>query len=115
MIARRSSKFIAPLLALAIGGVSSTAFAADEVGTAGLASKLELSSTSADQYLQYHGSVMIGTDSYRWGGTSCGSRTLSPENVQLLAYAVRGAKKITPRYQLGQASARCLVGFAIDF
>jgi hypothetical protein len=91
---------------------------ADEDATQGIAWDLEVLTTSADTYLQYHGRliVMVSTtpEEYRWGGTSCGSRTMSEDNLRLLTEAVREGLLITPRYQVGQGSAKCLVGFSTE-
>jgi hypothetical protein len=92
------------------------AFAADEgVGATGLISQLEVNTLSADQYLQYHGRVVIkantGSSEYRWGGTSCGSYTLTDNQVALLQGALDGGLKVLPRYRMGQGDLMCLVGF----
>lgn len=112
MAVRRSSTLVA--LTLVLVGAPSLAFAADELGKAGVATKLELSTTSADQYLKYHGRVTIGGTEYRWGGSSCGSRTLAQTHVDLLVLAVRERLEVTPRYQVGPAKARCLVGLTFE-
>jgi hypothetical protein len=104
------------LLAVCLASAPTTAFA-DEAGKAGIATDLETLTPSADTYLQYHGRLvlLVGTtpEEYRWGGTSCGSRTMSADNVRLLATAVQKGQSITPRYQIGQGSVRCLVGFSV--
>jgi hypothetical protein len=119
MLARSFVVALAPLFALSIAAAPSTAFAADEVGKPGIASKVEILTPSADGYLQFHGRLIISvtsslTEEYRWGGTSCGSKTLSAENVHELGAAVREGLQVSPRYQSGQGSTRCLVGFAIQ-
>ena len=109
---------LASFLALTVA-LPATAYAADKTGNEGRLKSVEVNSPSADTYLQYHGRLFVtakkSTTEYRWGGTSCGSRTLSPEMVDLLVDTVRNHDnlKIAPRYQDGQGSSKCLVGFTI--
>lgn len=114
MLHRFAIHTLASLLAVCLVSAPSTAFA-DEVGTSGVAASIEVLTPSADTYLQYNGRVVlvVGTtqEEYRWGGTSCGSRTMSAANVQALVTAVRKGAVITPRFQIGQGTTRCLVGF----
>lgn len=90
----------------------------DDAGQTGAVAAVDLNDDSADLYLQYHGRVFVkkpdGTlDEYRWGGTSCGSRTLSDEQVAVLQRALLNPKmRIGPRSQPGQGSVKCLVGFS---
>lgn len=90
---------------------------ADESAAQGIAWDLQVVTPSADTYLQYHGRllVMVGAtaEEYRWGGTSCGSRTMSEDNVRMLAEAVSKGLLLTPRFQTGQGAAKCLVGFSV--
>jgi hypothetical protein len=114
----RIATFI-PALALASAlAVPVIAHAADQSGTEGQPHRVEINAPSADAYLQYHGRLFVisgtTTAEYRWGGTSCGSRTLTPEMVQLLLDSVRqSGAVITPTFQDGQGSSKCLVGFSI--
>lgn len=106
-----------PALALALT-IPFTAYAADEKGSEGRAKTIEVNAPSSDSYLQFHGRVFVTsgktTTEYRWGGTSCGSRTMSPEMVELLVGAVRAEDvRIVPSFQDGQGSTKCLVGFSI--
>lgn len=114
MIARRIFPIIASTLVLALASSAS----ADEPGKQGVATDIEIVSPSADTYLQYHGKLIVtltgGFDEYRWGGASCGSRTMSAENVAALVRAVDQALLITPSWQMGQGSAKCLVGFTLE-
>jgi hypothetical protein len=49
---------------------------------------------------------------YRWGGTSCGSRTLPDSHVAMLQRALeRQGTIVQPRFQIGQGDLKCLVGF----
>jgi hypothetical protein len=108
---------IASLFAVCLLVAPATA-SADENGAPGIAWDLEVLTTSADTYLQYHGRLvlMVGTtpEEFRWGGTSCGSRTMSDDNVRLLTEAVREGLQVTPRFQVGQGDAKCLVGFSTE-
>lgn len=95
-----------------------TAYAADLTGGEGRVRSVETVTPSADTYLQYHGRVFVvtatGMDEYRWGGTACGSRTMTDESIALLVQAAQSTVlRITPTYQDGQGSAKCLVGFAL--
>lgn len=115
-LAAFASLFLIPLLGMA---VPSTALAADETGTAGSVSVVEINTPSADAYLQYHGRLTLQNGKakfteYRWGGTSCGTRILSTEMVEVLVEASRNnAIVVTPRFQVGQGDAKCLVGFSV--
>jgi hypothetical protein len=114
MLHRLAIHTLASLLAVCLVSAPSTALA-DELGPTGIPTDVEVLTPSADTYLQYHGRVvlLVGTtaEEYRWGGTSCGSRTMSADNVRQLVAAVRNGSPVTPRYQLGQGTTRCLVGF----
>jgi hypothetical protein len=118
-VARRITALVLPALALALALASpGLALAADQTGTEGRAKSLQVNAPSSDAHLQYHGRVFVqagkNTTEYRWGGTSCGSRTLTPELVSLLADTVRqGDSTIVPIFQNGQGSTKCLVGFTI--
>lgn len=100
--------------------VSSLALA-DSNGAGGTVTGLDVNTQSADTYLQYHGRAFIrtvvgknaSTAEYRWGGTSCGTRTLDGAQVALLQRALETASPIVPRYQPGQGDINCLVGFQI--
>ena len=95
---------------------------ADETGTAGTVDKIEINTPSADAYLQYHGRVILqwgkngnNKAEYRWGGTSCGTRVITPDLIEVLVDAARrGNVYITPRFQPGQGDAKCLVGFGLE-
>lgn len=118
MLRRFTFNVFVSLFALGLATAPTPALAADETGATGTARDLEILTPSAEAYLQYHGRLvlLVGTtpEEYRWGGTSCGSRTLSDANVRLLNAAVRENASITPRFQIGQGDVRCLVGFLVD-
>jgi hypothetical protein len=109
---RRTLTVIACLVA-----VPTAALAADLVGDPGLVRELEVNTTSSDTYLNRHGRVVIANKGssaeYRWGGVSCGSRTLTDAQVAVLQRALDGAMKVQPLYQPGLGSASCLVGMTI--
>lgn len=70
------------LSAAVISGLLATSVQADEDTEAFPLVFLEINTTSADTYLQYHGKALTKISSgvyeeYRWGGTSCGSRVLT--------------------------------------
>jgi hypothetical protein len=117
MRTRRPLAAVASLFLLAVA-VPATAFA-DESGTAGSVSSVEVNTPSADTYLEYHGRVVVLTGKttkteYRWGGTSCGSRVVPADMVQVLVEASRNTTVVsTPTFQVGQGSAKCLVGFTV--
>jgi hypothetical protein len=116
---RPSLAALASFFLLAVATPAS-ALAADQTGSAGSAEKLEINSPSADAYLQFHGRLFVQTGKsmteYRWGGTSCGSKTLPSDLVNLLVQAVRdnSSVHVVPRYQSGQNSTKCLVGFTVQ-
>jgi hypothetical protein len=95
---------------------------ADDTGTAGYVDKVDINTPSADAYLQFHGRVIVASGKggankveYRWGGTSCGTRTMPEELVQILVQSSRDSNiVVTPRFQLGQGDAKCLVGFSMQ-
>lgn len=93
-----------------------TAFAADKSGRVGNVRTVEVNTRSADTYVQYHGRITVGKDEYRWGGSSCGTRVINDDQVALLLEALRASQKlrVRPRYQDGQGSTRCLVGFTVE-
>lgn len=119
MRSRRFAALTIPALALALA-FPATAHAGDKTGSAGKAKTIEVNSPSADKYLQFHGRVFVksgkSTTEYRWGGTACGSRTMTPEMVQLLVDTVRSDAdiRLVPTYQKGQGSSKCLVGFRLQ-
>lgn len=92
---------------------------ADDVGAVGTVAGLQVNTTSADTYLQYHGRVLVKVsgdqlDEYRWGGTSCGTRVLTEPQVAALQQALGNKRvRIQPLSQDGQGDIICLVGFTI--
>jgi hypothetical protein len=119
MRTRRPLAALASLFLVASLAVPAIAFA-DETGSAGSVKKIEVNTPSADTYLSYHGRVFVLTGKttqteYRWGGTSCGTRTVGAEMVQILVEASRNTDLVvTPVFQLGQADIKCLVGFTVN-
>lgn len=116
----RRFAFTLPALALALALPATVLAGSDKDGTQGRAKTIEVNAPSSDKYLQFHGRIFITsgktTTEYRWGGTSCGSRTMTPEMVALLVDVVRDREEIivTPTYQDGQgANTKCLVGFSL--
>ena len=115
----RTRRPLASLFLLGLLAMPATALA-DETGSAGSVSKVEVNTPSADTYLQYHGRVIILTGKstkteYRWGGTSCGTKTVPAEMVQTLVEASRNTDLVvTPLFQLGQGDLKCLVGFTVN-
>lgn len=109
---------IVALAALVILALPTTAAAADSTGQKGSIETLEINHTTSDTYLQYHGRIVVKTGKtttteYRWGGSSCSNKALPAELVQMLweAFRARKSTQITPRFQAGQGSNKCLVGF----
>ena len=91
---------------------------ADDSQPVGSVVGLDVNTDSADFYLQYHGRLFVNTDGnlaeYRWGGTSCGTRTLTEDQLALLQRALHHKKMtIAPRTQDGQGNSVCLVGFQL--
>jgi hypothetical protein len=117
MFRRIATNTFASMLAMCLL-VAPAIASADEDAAQGVAWDLEVLTTSADTYLTYHGRLVVMVAAtpveYRWGGASCGSRTMSVDNVRLLTEAVREGLLITPRFQIGQGDAKCLVGFKTE-
>lgn len=117
----RTRRSLAPFVSLFLIAVAvpAIALATDETGTAGSVDTVEINTPSADTYLQYHGRVVVKSGKankteYRWGGTSCGSRTVDADLVQVLVQASRNDNiVVTPRFQIGQGDMKCLVGFSV--
>jgi hypothetical protein len=92
---------------------------ADDVGAIGTPVALQVHTDDADGYLQFHGRLFVkntgGTlDEYRWGGTSCGSRTLTEAQVASLHRGIDNKRmQIQPIHQPGQGQTLCLVGFEL--
>ena len=92
---------------------------ADDIKPAGSLAGLDVNTGLADTYLQYHGRLFVknadgNLDEYRWGGTSCGTRVLTEDQLALLQRALNTKKTtIEPRTQDGQGDAKCLVGFKL--
>ena len=106
--------FLILLSALFLG----TGARADDTGTRGTIAGLDLNTTSADLFLQYHGRLFVdtgsGVDEYRWGGTSCGTRLITDAQFAALQGAQNNKKMtIEPRSQDGQGITKCLVGFSL--
>jgi hypothetical protein len=97
-------------LAAAVAAIPATAHAADQIGAAGYIDTMEVNTASADAYLQFHGRLFVAvnkqsTTEYRWGGTSCGTKTLTEHQVMVLTHALDNGLKIVPRWQNGQGRA----------
>lgn len=102
---------------LAALAVSSLAMA-DEEGNKGTMTSLQINHSTSETYLAYHGRMTVSegkgvSAEYRWGGASCGSRTLPDNLVAMLQRALETGAPIEPRYQLGQGGSKCLVGFTV--
>ena len=92
---------------------------ADTAGAIGPVAGLQVNTTSADTYLQFHGRVFVknpngALDEYRWGGASCGSKTLTEAQVGALRSALEDKRiVIEPLHLPGQGMIICLVGFTV--
>ena len=90
---------------------------ADALGAVGKVRVLEVNTTSAETYLQYHGRIVVADlkaqTEYRWGGTSCGTRTLDAGDVATLQSVLATGLRVQPRYQNGQGDVKCMVGFLV--
>lgn len=111
----RSLVALATLVTLSM---PATVFAADSTGQKGSIETVEINHSTSDTFLQYHGRIVVKngktSTEYRWGGTSCSNKTLSAEMITLLwdAFRTRKNTNVTPRFQSGQGSNKCLVGFS---
>ena len=108
------SRLLAAALALTL---AVPALANDSLGSAGTVDFVDVNAPTGTTYLQYHGRVFVtspaGAAEYRWGGSSCSNKSLSDANVALLVRALESGLLVTPRFQAGQGSNRCLVGFTL--
>jgi hypothetical protein len=117
---RHLSLLLATLFAAALGSPSIAA--ADTEDPGGYIAHLDVNQPSADTYLIYHGRMIItsggknnvASAEYRWGGTSCGSRTLTENQVAILQRALESNTRVLPRFQDGQGTTKCLVGFRLS-
>lgn len=113
---RRTIGLLTVCFTLLLGAAAASA---DDTNLSGSIVGLALNTDDADTYLQYHGRMFVknsdgALDEYRWGGLTCGSRTLSEAQFASLQ-AVQNNKKMTiaPLSQLGQGGFKCLVGFTL--
>lgn len=94
---------------------------ADSTGSAGVVDTLAVYESGSDDYAMANGVLTVkegnGTKrEYKWGGSLCPGRELSPESIALLFQALQDRKniKITPSYKPGNANTRCLTGFTLE-
>lgn len=97
---------------------------ADSTGNIGTVSKFTVYESSSDNYGMSKGSLFVKERKekgkqeereYKWGGSLCPGRELSPETIGLLFEVLRDRKtKITPTYKTGVANTRCLTGFTFE-
>jgi hypothetical protein len=111
------SKFARVLAVVGVTlGVPAVALAEDQ-GARGSVTELEINHSTSEAYLAQHGRVVVVTGKvsaeYRWGGVACGSRILPESMVAMLQRALESGTPIIPRWQDGQGSTRCLVGFKL--
>ena len=108
------------LSASVITGLLATSVQADEETEASPLVFLEINTSSADTFLQYHGKALTKISSgvyeeYRWGGASCGSRVLNDQQLTALQGALDNSNvKVAFRYQDGQGLSKCVVGFSLE-
>ena len=108
-----------PIVVIAGCLLSFTHFAhADTAGPNGYISSLQINESSSDLYAQWRGRILVetdyGTDEYRWGGTYCSGRNMSPENLNLLHRTLMTPNvQLLPAYKSGMVGSRCLVSFRI--
>jgi hypothetical protein len=116
---KRNTMFVTIRLLAVCGAlmVGATAARADDIKPVGALAALQIHSTSADDYLQFHGRIFVKNSDgslaeYRWGGTSCGLRLLTADQVAALQRGLDNKRiLIEPRSQTGQGDLLCLVGF----
>lgn len=107
------------LSAAVITGLLAISVQADEETEASPLVFLEINTTSADTYLQYHGKahtkIANGVyEEYRWGGASCGSRVLNDQQLTALQGALDNSNvSVAFRYKDGQGLSKCVVGFSL--
>lgn len=110
-------RFSLPLALVSALAVPAVAHAADEAGASGFIESLQINDDGGTGYLAFHGRIVVAKKNasaeYRWGGLSCGSRTLSEGQVSLLTQALANGLQITPYHVPGQGTTQCLVGFTL--
>lgn len=115
-----TARALTVLFALAFTAVPVADAAADSTGAAGRVVELRVNGSGSDDYGKFRGSVKIRTPGkkgrtteYKWGGTTCPSKDLTPEQVAILAdaFARRANTHVLPRTKNGQGGAKCLVAF----
>lgn len=110
------SRFTVALSALLLAAPT-LALAGDLVGSGGTILELEVNHSTADTYLQFHGRVVLERDGrvseYRWGGSSCSNKSMTESQVTMLQRALESGTPLVPRYQAGQGTNKCLVGFVL--
>lgn len=107
------------LLALLSLAPAVPALAADATGALGPIVALQVNADTSDAYLQFHGRMIVGDsiggyEEYRWGGTACGSKVLSDQQVARLQDGMNNPRVLVePLWQAGQGSSQCVVGFSL--
>jgi len=113
---QRSLGFLALLFAVSLGA---TAASADDTQLFGTIVRLERYTDASDFFLQFNGRLFVKNsdgllDEYRWGGTSCGTKVLTDEEIATLQAAQNNKKMmIQPFTKPGQGNSVCLVGFSL--
>ncbi|NVB40397.1 hypothetical protein G6O69_21335 [Pseudenhygromyxa sp. WMMC2535] len=119
MSARRRITALAFTTTLVVSLLSPLPAAADSQGETGTIDSVEVYSPSSDDYAKYHGRLFVtgarGQAEYRWGGTTCGSKTITDAMATQLVVALDAENtQIVPRFKSGQGGKRCLVGFQLE-
>lgn len=92
---------------------------AANVPSRGAIISLYLNSQGSDNFAKFRGILTLdfvgtGAMEYKWGGSTCPGRDVSPENVQILVMARAHGLKVTPETKPGQGGAKCLTGFTLS-
>ena len=104
-------------LGLTLVCASGIAQAVDSQGYGGGVASVRINETSSDAYGTERGNLVINEGGgvlrkYNIAGQACNGRTLSEQNMNILARMVGNAGiKLVPYYKGGGGNARCLVGF----
>lgn len=104
-------------LGLTLSFASGLAHAVDTQGYSGGLASVRINETSSDAYGVERGNLVINEGGgvlrkYNIAGQACNGKTLSEQNMNILARVVGNPGiKLVPYYKGGGGNVRCLVGF----
>ena len=95
---------------------------AEETGSKGRVTAVQINTSGSDQHASVHGSIRLRqsdgkSQDYLWGGSTCPGQKLEPSHVALLvsAHVNRARTWLTPSYAPSEGGdKRCLVAFSLS-